>query len=78
MNLQDCYIEEDLFPKIFTKAEERDYGILFYNTENKDSFDSNYAVIYEPTEEPNTFFQKTKIRQKNFLCLIFFPDYNLL
>ena len=46
MNLQDCYIEEDLFPKIFTKFEERDYGILFYNTENKDSFDSNHAVIY--------------------------------
>ena len=46
MNLQDCYIEEDLFPKIFAKFEERDYGILFYNTENKDSFDSNHAVIY--------------------------------
>ena len=46
MNLKDCYIEEDLFPKIFTKYEERDYGILFYNTENKDSFDSNHAVIY--------------------------------
>ena len=46
MNLKDCYIEEDLFPKIFTKFEERDYGILFYNTENKDSFDSNHAVIY--------------------------------
>ena len=46
MNLNNCYIEEDLFPKIFTKFEERDYGILFYNTENKDSFDSNHAVIY--------------------------------
>lgn len=46
MNLKNCYIEEDLFPKIFTKFEERDYGILFYNTENKDSFDSNHAVIY--------------------------------
>ena len=46
MILQDCYIEEDLFPKIFTKYEERDYGILFYNTENKDSFGSNHAVIY--------------------------------
>jgi len=46
MNLQDCYIEEDLFPKIFANYEERDYGILFYNTENKDSFDSNHAVIY--------------------------------
>ncbi len=47
MNLQDCYMEEDLFPKIFTEYEEREYGILFYNTENKDSFDSNHAVIYK-------------------------------
>ena len=47
MKLRDCYVEEDLFPKIFTKYEERDYGILFYNTENKDSFDSNHAVIYK-------------------------------
>ena len=31
MNLSDCYLEEDLFPKIFTDYEERDYGILFYN-----------------------------------------------
>ena len=23
MNLKNCYIEEDLFPKIFTKFEER-------------------------------------------------------
>ena len=47
MNLQNCYLEEDLFPMIFTEYEERDYGILFYNTENKDSFDSNHAVIYK-------------------------------
>ena len=47
MNLQDCYIEEDLFPKIFTDYEEREYGILFYNTDNKDSYDSNHAVIYK-------------------------------
>lgn len=47
MDLQDCYVEEDLFPKIFTGYEERDYGILFYNTDNKDSFDSNHAVIYK-------------------------------
>ena len=25
MNLRDCYIEEDLFPKIFTDYEEREY-----------------------------------------------------
>ena len=30
MNIQDGYVEEDLFPKIFTEYEERDYGILFY------------------------------------------------
>ena len=47
MNLRDCYIEEDLFPMIFTEYEERDYAILFYNTDNKDSFDSNHAVIYK-------------------------------
>ena len=47
MNLRDCYIEEDLFPKIFTDYEEREYGILFFNTENKDSYDSNHAVIYK-------------------------------
>ena len=45
--LQDCYVEEDLFPMIFTEYEERDYGVLFYNTENRDSFDSNHAVIYK-------------------------------
>lgn len=47
MNLRDCYVEEDLFPMIFTEYEERNYGILFYNTENRDSFDSNHAVIYK-------------------------------
>ena len=45
--LQDCYVEEDLFPMIFTEYEERDYGILFYNAKNMDSFDSNHAVIYK-------------------------------
>lgn len=33
MNLRDCYIEEDLFPKIFSDYEEREYGILFFNTD---------------------------------------------
>ena len=47
MNIKDGYVEEDLFPKIFTEYEERDYGILFYNMKNKDSFDSNHAVIYK-------------------------------
>ena len=47
MDLRDCYMEEDLFPKIFTDYEEREYGILFFNTDNKDSYDSNHAVIYK-------------------------------
>ncbi|MBR5420081.1 MAG: GNAT family N-acetyltransferase [Lachnospiraceae bacterium] len=46
MNLRDGYLEEDLFPKLFTDFEERPYGILFFNTENRDSYDSNHAVIY--------------------------------
>ena len=28
MNLSDCYLEEDLFPKIFTDYEERDYSMF--------------------------------------------------
>ena len=47
MKLTDCYLEEDLFPKIFADYEERPYGILFYSTNNKDSYDSNHAVIYK-------------------------------
>lgn len=46
MDLKRCYVEEDLFPKLIASYEERPYGILFYNTENKDSYDSNHAVIY--------------------------------
>lgn len=37
---------EDMFPKSFADYEERPYGILFYNTTNKDSYDSNHAVIF--------------------------------
>lgn len=47
MDLKNGYLEEDLFPKIFTNFEERPYGILFYNEENRDSYDSNHAVIYK-------------------------------
>lgn len=46
INLQECYILEDMFPKSFTDYEERPYGILLYNVNNKDSFDSNHAVIF--------------------------------
>lgn len=46
MNLEKMYLEEDLFPREITSYEKRDYGFLFYNEENKDSFDSNHAIIY--------------------------------
>ena len=38
--------EENEFPKIFTQYKETQYGILFYNEENKESHDSNHAVLY--------------------------------
>ena len=46
MDLQDCFVLEDLFPKSFAGYEERPYGILFYNRQNRDSYDSNHAVIF--------------------------------
>ena len=38
--------EEDLFPREITSWEKRDYGLLFYNEDNRDSYDSNHAVIF--------------------------------
>lgn len=47
MGIREVIIKEEMeFPKLFTFYEERDYGILFYNTENKVSGDSNHAVLY--------------------------------
>lgn len=46
MNLEKIYTEEDLFPREITSCEERDYGFLFYNEENRESYDSNHAVIF--------------------------------
>ena len=38
--------EEIFFPKTFASYEEKDYGILFYMADNKDSYDGNHACIY--------------------------------
>ena len=46
MDLSKIYIEEDLFPKEITNWIERPYGFLFYNDENKDSYDSNHALVF--------------------------------
>ena len=45
-DLKKIYAEEDAFPTNITYCEEREYGLLFYNEENKDSYDSNHAVIF--------------------------------
>lgn len=47
MNLSKIYREEDLFPREFTDFAEREYGLLFYNENNKDSYDSNHAIIFK-------------------------------
>ena len=47
MDLEKIYEEEDLFPREITFWEEREYGFLFYNEDNKDSYDSNHAVIFK-------------------------------
>jgi hypothetical protein len=35
-------------PRLYSKTVDRDYGLLFYNEENKDSYVSNHAVITNP------------------------------
>lgn len=45
-DLKKIYTEEDTFPTNITKCEEHEYGLIFYNEENKDSYDSNHAVIF--------------------------------
>ncbi len=47
MYLEKIYKEEDLFPQKIAFWEEREYGFLFYNVDNKDSYDSNHAVIFK-------------------------------
>ncbi len=47
MNIIDIYTEEDMFPREIAQYEERDYGVLFYSERNRDSYDSNHAVIYK-------------------------------
>ena len=47
MCLEKIYREEDLFPKEITYWEEREYGFLFFNEGNRDSYDSNHALIYK-------------------------------
>jgi Acetyltransferase (GNAT) family. len=36
---------EYYFPQIFADTEQREFGVMFYNTDNFDSHDSNHAII---------------------------------
>lgn len=45
--MKDIYREEDLFPREITSYEEREYGYLFFDELNKDSYDANHALIYK-------------------------------
>lgn len=47
MDLEKIFLEEDLFPREFVKFEEREYGMLFYDEHNKESYDSNHAIIFK-------------------------------
>ncbi len=47
MNIDKIFREEDLFPREYAKFEAREYGLLFYDETNKDSYDSNHAVIFK-------------------------------
>jgi len=46
-NIKNMKLEEDMFPKAFTNFIEKDFGMLFYNEENKNSYDSNHGLIYK-------------------------------
>lgn len=51
MDMQPFYREEDLFPREFTHALPRPWGILYSNPDNPDSYDSNHALIYRDRVE---------------------------
>ena len=42
MNLDKIFCEEDLFTREFANYETREYGMLFFDESNKDSYDSNH------------------------------------
>lgn len=63
------------FPKIFTNMELRDFGILFHNQLNDDSYDSNHALIinecnYElAVKEIKVFYLSRKLSPRIYSAL---------
>lgn len=47
MDFARMYLEEDLFPREIASYETRSYGVMFYCDTNKDSYDSNHAIIFK-------------------------------
>lgn len=47
VDLKKIFVEEDMFPREISQYEAREYGYLFYNDDEKDSFDSNHALIFK-------------------------------
>ena len=45
-DLQPFFREEDFFPREFTNAHERPWGVMYHNPDNPDSYDSNHALIF--------------------------------
>ena len=41
---------EYYFPKTFADIEDHDFGVMFYNTANPDSNDSNHAIITDGSD----------------------------
>lgn len=47
MDITEIILREEIeFPKLFASYFETDYGILFYNENEKDSNDSNHAILF--------------------------------
>ncbi len=42
-NIRNC---ENIFPSIFSNRKDVDYGIFFYNEDNKCSYDSNHVILF--------------------------------
>lgn len=47
MDIKEIILKEEIeFPKFFTNFDEKEYGIIFHNVDNKESHDSNHAALY--------------------------------
>ncbi len=57
-NMEDLIDKEIHFPQDFADSIINSYGILYYNDDNKDSWDSNHAIITDLTSDLDHAFQE--------------------